>query len=279
MDWSDMKTVLSPHFTEFVARSIADIVLFSDTLGTMDLDSHWSNEYGGVAMQAALVKAGETFAEIDGTIYTNQDSLDLQLRMEKMPLRWVQPFVSDMLNKVDGTISSNLMIEGNTKAPLVRGFLGFNDTQIGIDYTNVTYTISDTIRVSPDRIGFDNLTLKDSQGNTANVSATVTHKNFDNMKYSLNMRMNKLMVLNTEHRTDSLFYGRVYASGNVRIDGTNDGINMNLQIKNDKNSNLNILLPQHSEATDYKSVVFINVPEEKLKNSLKDMVAKAQDRS
>lgn len=256
---------------------IADIVLFSDTLGTMDLDSHWSNEYGGVAMQAALVKAGETFAEIDGTIYTNQDSLDLQLRMEKMPLRWVQPFVSDMLNKVDGTISSNLMIEGNTKAPLVRGFLGFNDTQIGVDYTNVTYTISDTIRVSPDRIGFDNLTLKDSQGNTANVSATVTHKNFDNMKYSLNMRMNKLMVLNTEHRTDSLFYGRVYASGNVRVDGTNDGINMNLQIKNDKNSNLNILLPQHSEATDYKSVVFINVPEEKLKNSLKDMLAKAQD--
>lgn len=256
---------------------IADIVIFSDTLGTIDLDSHWSNEYGGVAMQAALVRAEETLAEIDGTIYTNQDSLDLQLRMEKMPLRWMQPFVSDMLNKVDGTISSNLMIEGNTKAPLVRGFLGFNDTQIGIDYTNVTYTISDTIRVSPDRIGFDNLILKDSQGNTANVSATVTHKNFDNMKYSLNMRMDKLMVLNTEHRTDSLFYGRVYASGNVKIDGTNDGINMNLQIKNDKNSILNILLPQHSEATDYKSVVYINVPEEKLKNSLKDIVARAKD--
>ncbi|MDR1881524.1 MAG: translocation/assembly module TamB [Prevotella sp.] len=258
---------------------IADIVVFSDTLGTMSLDSRWSDEYGGVAMQAALVKAGRTFAEVDGTVYTSRDSLDLQLRMEKMPLGWMQPFVSDMLNKVDGSVSSNLMIEGGVKAPLIRGFLGFNDARIGVDYTNVTYTISDTIRISPDKIGFDNLTLKDDQGNTANVSATVTHRNFDNLKYSLDMRMDKLMVLNTGHRTDSLFYGRVYASGNVKINGDNNGVNMNLQMRNDKNSRLNILLPQHAEAADYKSVVYIKTPEEKLKNSLADATPETNGQS
>lgn len=258
---------------------IADIVIFGDTLGTMDLESRWSDEYGGVTMQAALIHKQETYAELDGTVYTNQDSLDLQLRMEKMPLGWIQPFVSTMLNRVDGTISSNLMVEGTTKAPLVRGFLGFNDAKIGVDYTNVLYTISDTIRVSPNKIGFDNLTIKDDNGNTATVNATVTHKNFDQMKYSLNMQMNKLMVLNTEHRTDSLFYGRVYASGTVRIDGDDNGINMNMQVRNEKNSRLNILLPQHSDATDYQSVVYINVPEDKLKNSLKDIAQSVRSES
>ncbi|MBK5721113.1 translocation/assembly module TamB domain-containing protein [Dysgonomonas sp. Marseille-P4677] len=256
---------------------IADIVIFGDTLGTMSLDSEWSDDYGGVTMAASLAHKDQVYAELDGTVYTNQDSLDLQLRMEKMPLGWTQPFVSSMINKVSGTISSNLMVEGSSKAPLVRGFLGFNDTKIGVDYTNVVYTISDTIRVSPDKIGFENLTLKDDYGNTANVNATVTHKNFNQMKYLLNMRMNKLMVLNTEHRTDSLFYGRVFASGTVRIDGDDNGINMNMQVKNDKNSTLNILLPQRSEATDYKSVVYINVPEERLKNSLKDIAKKVND--
>ncbi|MDR3056843.1 MAG: translocation/assembly module TamB [Prevotella sp.] len=251
---------------------MADIVIFGDTLGTMNIDSQWSDEFGGVRMDAALHKGDQNLAEIDGTVYTNQDSLDLQLRMQQMPLKWMQPFVADMLNKVDGSLSTNLMIEGSTKAPKLRGFLGFNDTQIGIDYTNVVYTISDTIRISPDRIGFDNLTLKDSRGNTASVNATVTHKNFNDMKYSLNMQMRNLMVLNTQHRTDSLFYGRVYATGNVRINGDEQNINMNMQIKNDKNSILNILLPQHSEASDYKSVVYINVPEEKLKNDLKNLV-------
>lgn len=254
---------------------IGDIVIFADTLGTMTVDSHWSDSYGGVRLDAILAKGDKTFAEVDGTVYTNQDSLDLQVRMQQMPLRWMQPFVADMLNKIDGSISTNLMIEGSTKAPKVRGFLGFNDTQIGVDYTNVVYTISDTIRVSPDKIGFDNLTLKDSRGNTANVNATLTHKNFGDMKYQLDMRMDKLMVLDTEHRTDSLFYGRVFASGQVKITGDEKNINLDMQIKNDKNSTLNILLPQRSEASDYKSIVYINVPEEKLKNTIGNIVKDA----
>ncbi|MDU1891805.1 MAG: translocation/assembly module TamB domain-containing protein [Dysgonomonas sp.] len=251
---------------------IADILIFGDTLGTMTIESQWSDEYGGIRMDAILNKGGTMLAELDGTAYTKQDSLDLQLRMLEMPVGWIQPFMAETLNKMDGTVSTNLLIEGSTKAPEVRGFIGFNDTQIGIDYTNVVYTISDTIRVSPDKIGFDNLTIKDSRGSTASVNASVTHKNFEDMHYSLNMRMNNLMVLNTEHRTDSLFYGRVFASGNVRIDGNDNGINMNMQIKNDKNSVLNILIPQRSEASNYQSVVYINVPEEKLKNTLDNLV-------
>ena len=256
---------------------MSDIVIYGDTLGTMNLESQWSDEFGGVILNASLIKKEEILAEIDGTVYTNQDSLDLQLRLDNMPLKWMQPFVTGMLNKVDGNLSTNLIVSGSMKEPQLRGFLGFNNTQIGIDYTNVVYTISDTIRVSPDRIGFDNLSLKDSQGNSANVSATVTHKNFGNMKYSLDMNMNKLMVLNTEHRTDSLFYGRVYASGNVRINGDDNGIDINMQMRNDRNSSLNILLPQHSEASEYKSVVYINVPEEKKEASIKNMLSSVKE--
>lgn len=258
---------------------VADIVIYGDTLGTMNIGSYWSEEFGGVRLNTTLRKGNEDYAELDGTYYTVQDSLDMQLMMWDMPLRWASPFAEGMLNKLDGSMSTNLIFEGSPTAPKMRGFLGFNNTQVGIDYTNVTYTISDTIRVSPDRIGFENLTLRDSQGHTASVNATVTHKNFENMHYALNMRMNNLMVLNTQNRTDSLFYGRVFASGTVRIDGNDDGINMNMQLKNDKNSTLNILLPQHSEASDYKSVVYINVPEDKLQNSLDELAQAAADAS
>lgn len=247
---------------------VADIIIFGDTLGTLNVGSYWSEEFGGVRLNTTLNKAGEDYAELDGTYYTAQDSLDMQLMMWEMPLKWAEPFATGMLNRLDGSISTNLIFQGSPTAPVMRGFLGFNDTQLGIDYTNVTYTISDTIRVSPGQIGFENLTLRDSQGNTASVNATVTHRNFADMRYALDMRMNNLMVLNTRHRTDSLFYGSVFASGNVRIDGDNDGINMNMQIRNDKNSNLNILLPQYSEASDYQSVVYINVPEDQLQASL-----------
>ncbi|MDR2954035.1 MAG: translocation/assembly module TamB [Prevotella sp.] len=246
------------------AFRIADIIIYGDTLGTMNLQSEWSDDFGGARLNATLDKLDQNLAELDGTIYTSQDSLDLQLRLVEMPLRWAQPLASGFLNKLDGNLSTNVIIEGKTSAPRLRGFLGFNDTQIGIDYTNVTYTISDTISISPDRIGFDNLTLKDPQGNSATANATVTHHDFTNMKYSLDMQMNNLMVLNTRDRVDSLFYGRVFVSGNVKINGDDNGININMQVRNNKNSDLNILLPQTSQASDYQSIVYINVPEDKL---------------
>ncbi|WP_165044308.1 translocation/assembly module TamB domain-containing protein [Dysgonomonas sp. ZJ709] len=243
---------------------MTDIIVFKDTLGSLDLESEWSNELKGIKLNASLHKEIEKQAEIKGMIYTNQDSLDLKVHLDKLPIGWMKPFVADMVNQLSGTISTDLTVEGSMKEPKVKGFFGFNEASVGIDYTNVVYTISDTIDVTPDKIGFDNLRLKDSQGHTARVSATVTHKNFADMKYTVDMNMTNLMVLNTENRTDSLFYGRVFASGSVKIVGDDNNINMNMQIRNDKNSTLNILVPQTSEATDYKSVVYINVPQEKL---------------
>lgn len=254
---------------------VSDIIIFSDTLGTVNLASQWNNELGGVKIDADLTKRNQTNAEIEGLVYTTKDSLDLKVKLDRLPLEWMQPFVADMLNKLSGTISSDLSITGSTKAPQVKGFFGFNNTNVGIDYTNVTYSISDTIQITPDKIGFNNLVLKDSKGNAARVNATVTHKNFENMKYSLDMNLNNLMVLNTENRTDSLFYGRVFASGNMRISGDNDNININMQVRNEKNSNLNIMIPATSEATDYQSVVYINVPEEKLNNEKKNATTAA----
>lgn len=247
--------------------NVSDIIIFGDTIGTMNLESLWSDDLGGLKLNAALKNKDKLEAQINGMVYTSKDSLDLKVDLDRFPLKWAQPFAADMLNKLSGSISTGLTITGSMKAPIVTGFFGFNDTSIGVAYTNVTYSISDTIEVSPQKIGFNNLTLKDSNGNTAKVNATVTHKNFNDIKYSLNMNLNNLMVLNTENRTDSLFYGRVFASGTVRIDGDEKNTNIDMTVKNGKNSNLNIVIPSTSEASDYQSVVFINVPEEKLKNS------------
>lgn len=249
---------------------IADIVIFSDTLGTLNLESRWSEDFGGARLNATMGRLEQTYAEINGTIYTNPDSLDLQIRLDEMPLDWTEPFLTEIFNKVAGTVSTNLMLEGSMRTPKLRGIIGFNNTRLGIGYTNVIYTISDTVRVSPDRIGFDMLKIKDPQGNLGTVTASLTHNNFKDMKYILNMQMNKLMVLNTEHRIDSIFYGKVFASGTTDITGDDNGINMKMQIRNNGNSRLNILLPQHAEASDYKSVVYINVPPEKLKKTFEN---------
>lgn len=242
---------------------IEDIAIFGDTLGTMNLYTAWNYKLGGIKIDSKLSRKNKQYAAIEGIIYDKNDSIDVKVNLDRFPIGWIAPFMAGTLNKLSGSLSTQIALTGTTKAPVISGFLGFNNTTVGIDYTNVAYTISDTIQITPDKIGFDNLTMFDNEGNKATIGAAITHKNFNNMKFNLNTQFDKLMFLNTESRTDSLFYGKVFASGTVRVSGDENNINLDMNIKNDKKSNINISIPSTSEATEYKSIVYINVPDNK----------------
>lgn len=243
---------------------IKDITLYKDTLGTVNVETSWNQERGGVKLESSLVKKGKTIMDLEGIVDPAAETLDLHMDIERFSIGFLKPFMEGLLTDISGDVSSHFTIKGKFDEPITEGFFGFNNAKLGIDYTGVTYFISDTINITPDRIGFQNLELKDSQGNKGIVNALVTHRNFKDMKYSLDMRAQNLMVLNNQTRTDSLFYGRLFASGTVDIKGSDAGIDLNMQLRNGKKSTLNVTVPQVASATEYKSVVYINVPEDKL---------------
>lgn len=243
---------------------IKDITLYKDTLGTLNLNTVWNTEKGGIGLYSNMMRRGKQVVMMEGVVMPTKEELNLHVDIDKFPLDWLKPFTEGLLSDISGNVSSHFTIKGKFDAPVTEGFLGFNNTKLKLDYTNVGYYISDTIDITPERIGFDNLILKDSEGNTATATARLTHRNFKDVKYNLRLRANNLLVLNTQNRTDSLFYGKLYASGNIRIDGSDSGINLDMDLRNGKKSNLNITIPQVAEATEYKSVVYINVPEDKL---------------
>ena len=243
---------------------IKDITLYKDTLGTINLNTIWSSEKGGINLYSNMVQRGKQVAMMEGIVKPISEEVNLHVDVERFPVDWAKPFAEGILSDISGDISSHFTIKGKFNAPVTEGFLGFNNMKIKLDYTNVSYYISDTIDITPDRIGFDNLVLRDNEGNMATANARLTHRNFKDVKYNLRLRASNLMVLNTQSRTDSLFYGKLFASGNIRIDGNDQGINLDMDLRNGKKSNLNVTIPQVSEASEYKSVVFINIPEDKL---------------
>lgn len=246
--------------------SLSDIRLFGDTLGELRVRSKWSNQDGAIKFEALLNKNSIT-SSVRGLVYPEQDSLRLRINLDRLSTQWIQPFFADILNKFSGSISTDLLATGKISSPQVNGWLGVNDTYIGIDYTNVTYHISDTIQITSNKIGFDNLILEDPNKNKASVNALATYKNFDDIRYSLDAKLNNFMILNTESRIDSLFYGKVFANGSLSIKGKNDVINMNMTVQNGKNSDITIQIPQTTDATVYNSIVYINTPEEDTKKT------------
>jgi hypothetical protein len=243
--------------------SLNNIILFNDTLGDLSMSSRWSDTEGAIKFLATLGRkdqGSESMAR--GLVYPAQDSMRIRINLDRLSLKWMEPFMAGLLNKVSGSISSELMATGRIATPSVKGWLGVNDAYFGIDYTNVTYHVSDTIDITPDKIGFDNLVVEDIYKNKGVVNALVTHKDFKDMRYNLDMSLKNLLVLNTQNRTDSLFYGKVFASGTANIKGSDKGIDIKMNVRNEKNSVLNVQIPQTSDAYDYQGIVYINTPKQ-----------------
>ena len=250
--------------SEFYTKNlqIRDIIIFNDTLGTMNVESHKDNINKAIDLNVTLGEKEKEASRIHGLMYIAENKLDLNVDLEKLSIKWLHPFMADMLNQVEGSVSSRINIKGAINSPKADGWFGFNDTYLGVDFTNVTYHINDTIKVMPDRVGFRNLIIEDNNKNKATASALFDYAELSNPKFLLNLDLNNFMVLNTNNRTDSLYYGKLMASGNVKIRGDMDNIKVDMNIRNEKHSTINITIPEVSEAYDYQGVVFINVPEQ-----------------
>lgn len=240
-----------------------NIVMNGDSIGSLDLSSKWRGDVNAMDIDAHILRNEVRLADASGLVYLGDTlRLDMSLAMDNLPIDWLQPFASDYLNKVHGRLSSDLAVKGSLLNPQVDGWIGIKDGLFGLEYTNVDYKISDTIHISPDKIGFDNLKVTDTQGNVAFMDARFQYDKLEKYEYTLNMRLKNLMVLNTESRTDSLFYGKVFASGTAVVDGDNSKVSVKLDVANAGKSTVNVLLPQSADAVQYQGIVYVNTPKE-----------------
>lgn len=150
------------------------------------------------------------------TVHTTFDSLNTG---------FLSPFLSSFSDHIDGKASGNLDFVASPDSTYFDGKVHVDDVDMGIEALGTKYFVQDQyITFNPRGIFFDNMLLKDKDGNTAWLSGSVKHKMFRDMNIDLNITTDRIMVLNTPKSTNSVFYGIGYASGDISIRG--DGYNL-----------------------------------------------------
>jgi len=94
---------------------------------------------------------------------------------------------------------------------------------MGISALGTRYTIIDQdILFSQEGISFNNMEIKDNDGNSGTLSGEIYHNMFKNMQIELQINTNRITVLDLPHSTNALFYGKGIVQGNVHIFGNTD---------------------------------------------------------
>lgn len=240
---------------------IEDISVYEDVIGTLQIEGDWNAVDKGLDLNAYLVNSGEQNIQVKGFLPTGDSSpraMDVDVHIKEFKLASIQPLTTSIFSELEGSVNSAIRVTGKLSEPVMEGWLGIDKGVMKVAYTNVTYQVSDTIRVESTRVGTDNLEIRDNNGNLAKLSLSLSHSNFGRLVYNAHLRMDDFMLLNNEDRTDLMVYGLLKLTGDISLTGSPTGIFGDASLSSTSQSEVQIVLPQSAKAQEYSGVVYIN---------------------
>jgi len=228
--------------------------------GNVHATSNWDNinkkiNFGGFV----LSDSKDTIAMINGGFYIENDYLDLRGKANRLDLRFLDYYLADVLQNVQGYGSGDIHVYGDTRKQTVTVTVDalVEEAQASIDFLRTTYFFNDSIHVTPTEIKLTDITVLDAEGNKGKLNGYVTHNYFEDLKYYIELDCNRMKVLNTTKKDNTTFYGTAYATGKAIIEGTETQTNITVTGVTEKNSRLVVPFGS-SVATENAFITFVN---------------------
>ena len=103
-----------------------------------------------------------------------------------------------------------------------------------------------------------NFEVYDERGNKTLAEGSVDTKYFRDIYLNLNLQTNNFNFLNTTEKDNQMFYGRIFASGFIKIKGPPDNLSMDINARSEKNSVFFIPLYGSEEVNENDFIKFVS---------------------
>ena len=112
------------------------------------------------------------------------------------------------------------------------------------------------MKVENNRFTATDVPVFDQEKGTGTLSLDVSLAHLSNIEYGIDIKANKMKVLNTTDRDNPMFYGQIYASGSGSVRGDKGGVKMDFVAHSDDNSKFYMPLTDNSEIQSADFVTF-----------------------
>jgi len=224
----------------------------------MTINSEWDPR-----KKVAVIKVGNDFQgrkliDISGTYSPSARLIDIAASAFDLPLDVINPFLSSFASDVRGFGSGTIRLRGKLRNIEMTGAVMAHDASMKIDFLQTRYSFSDSVRFAPSGIILKNIRIFDAQKNQGMINGTITHKAFKDIGVSLDINMEKMLVLNTKPKDNDSFYGTAYASGYAGIRGNDEKMVFNISARTAPNTEFIVPLNSSASVSDYPYISFIN---------------------
>jgi hypothetical protein len=158
-----------------------------------------------------------------------------------------------------GTLTGNLQLQGDLDRPELIGSTRVEQGKLRINYLNTSYQLDGSLLFRPTQVSFQDLALRDGNGNRATFTGGMNHQGFSSIFFDINSQLSNFQVLNTSAKDNELFFGSAYATGTLAIKGSTSNLDVNARVTSQPNTRISIPLTSSKEQFQEDFIQVINV--------------------
>lgn len=244
--------------------TISDFYVNKDKLGKAIFITNWSDAQKAALIDADIIYEGNTGTNnpisISGNYYPDRetDNFDIDVDLANFKLKLLEKYIDGFCTNLKGFATGKLKLKGTPSEPDLNGHLYLIVKGMKVDYLNENYSFTDSVLVTNNSFVFDHLILNDAYGDTAICDGKIKHDHFNDFSLDITIKPYNFQCLNTDASMNSLFYGKAWATGIVKIVGDVDNINMDIDAKTEKGTHFYIPISSESEISDNDFIHFIS---------------------
>ncbi len=212
--------------------STKEFRLDNQEIGLVKLAGEVNTHSGLITMKADAEGKLYKF-NMDGS-YNYKDSsakqMDIGFHAEKFEMGILDNYLGGIFSNMKGNLNSDLKVYGGTDHRYVTGTVNITEGELKVIYTQCVYKFSnETIIFNPDEIDLGFLQLKDTLNNTGTASGKLEHRFFTDFGFNdIRFETGKMLLLNTNSRDNSQFYGKVIGKALMTLNGPVSDMRMNI---------------------------------------------------
>lgn len=226
-------------------------------IGDINLTSNWNKNTALVNTNLEISKNKRTNFIANGSYNPKTKELNFNTQADSLSLKLLGAVITNNLSEFQGDASGNVKIGGTIDKMEFYGALYTNNAGLKIDYTQASYSFSDSVYFKTDTIQFNNITIKDNFNNQGKFNGILVHDNFKNMIYDLAINSSNILALNTSARDNEQFYGDVFANCKINLTGKGTSVALKGSATTLKGTNVNISMDYEGDIKQYDFVKFV----------------------
>ena len=225
--------------------------------GDLDLQGIWNDQEKGISLLGYVNKSDTGYVKVDGIIYPADKKLSIDFEALHADISFLRRYMDRVARNISGMMTGNIRLFGDFSDLTVSGSAYLKNASFGVDFLNTTYTFSDSLRMQPDEISLQNVSLYDKYGRSALVNGNVKHNHFSDFKFQASLQTNNFLVYNATEKQNPTFYGTVFGTGRASIKGDESLVNIDVSMQSNRNTRLELNFMGNRSVNEYDFINFV----------------------